>query len=166
MRSNDALLYPGTKPEPGSPGVLREVRRPLRCWKIDFEAGKPAEPSTFQDIFKTTDRQCYARKEMVMYEDMRVKYLFINLRYPAYVKWQSAIIVGCFVAAGLFFMFARGSGVWILSNAWWLCLIVGGLEILETVLALGKAKKDYMVDQQADAISQPDAPPESEGGEL
>ena len=78
-----------------------------------------------------------------MYEDMRVKYLYINRKYPAYLKSQVALVIGWLIGSGLFCLFAGTSDMWLLKNAWWLCLVVGGLEVLETLGAIRKAKKDY-----------------------
>lgn len=78
-----------------------------------------------------------------MYEDLSVKYLFINLKYPTYVKLQTALIIGWLIAATLFYIFASESSVWILRNAWWICLAIGLLEILESQFAIRKAKSSY-----------------------
>ena len=78
-----------------------------------------------------------------MYEAMQVKVLFFNFKYPAYVKLQVALVVGLLIGSALFYQFARGSDVWLLNNGWWLCLVLGGLEVLESLVAISKAKKDY-----------------------
>jgi hypothetical protein len=78
-----------------------------------------------------------------MYDEMRVKYLFINLKYPAYVKLQAAIVLGWLIVSGLLFVFARDSNFWLLENAWWLCLVIAVGEVIESLVAVAKAKKDY-----------------------
>lgn len=78
-----------------------------------------------------------------MYEDMRVKYLFINLRYPVYVKLQGMLIVTLIIAALTCFLYLKDSPLWMLKNVWWFLLIMAALEILEALLAIGKAKRAY-----------------------
>jgi uncharacterized membrane protein len=83
------------------------------------------------------------REDIEMYEEMRVKYLFINLKYPAYVKMQIAITLGWLIVGGLLFVFARDSRIWLLANGWWLSLVMVLGEVIESYLAVAKAKKDY-----------------------
>ncbi len=82
-----------------------------------------------------------------MYEGLRVKYFLINLKYPVYVKMQAVLIIGWIVGSILFYLFAPTSDIWLLEwlleNSWWLCLVVGGLEVVESLVAISKAKKDY-----------------------
>jgi len=78
-----------------------------------------------------------------MYKDMRVKYLFINMRYPVYVKFQGMLIVALVIAALPSFLYFKDSPNWMLKNVWWVLLIMVGLEIVETFLAIGKAKRDF-----------------------
>jgi uncharacterized membrane protein len=78
-----------------------------------------------------------------MYKDMPVKYLFINLKYPTYVSLQVTLIVGWMIAAGLFLAFGLGSDVWWIRNGWWLSLAAGCLEIIESLMAVNKAKTEY-----------------------
>jgi len=78
-----------------------------------------------------------------MYEDMRVKYLFINLRYPVYVKFQGMLIVALVIAALPCFLYLKDNPIWMLKNLWLFCLVLAGLEILEAWLAIGKAKRDF-----------------------
>ncbi|MDH3214546.1 MAG: hypothetical protein OEM05_18875 [Myxococcales bacterium] len=75
-----------------------------------------------------------------MYEDTQVKYLFVALKYPAYVKLQVALVIGWLIGSILCFSWARESDVWLLKNGWWLCLAIGGLEVLESLVAIRKAK--------------------------
>ena len=78
-----------------------------------------------------------------MYEEMRVKYLFINLRYPVYVKLQGMLIAALVIGALPCFLYLKDSPIWMLKNVWWFLLILAGLEILEAFLAIGKAKRDF-----------------------
>ena len=78
-----------------------------------------------------------------MYEKMRVKYLYINLKYPMYVKLQGMLIVALIIAALPCFLYLKDSPVWMLKNAWWLCLTLAFLEIVEALVAIGKAKRDF-----------------------
>jgi uncharacterized membrane protein len=73
--------------------------------------------------------------------DARVKYLFLNFRYQTYLRLQAAIVTALLVAAVLFFLFTRGHSFWLLDNAWWACLVVAGLEVAETWLALRQSKR-------------------------
>ena len=79
-----------------------------------------------------------------MYEEMRVKYLFINLRYPAYVRLQIVAVAAWIVGALLCFLFAGDSSVWLLRNGWWLCPCGALLEVGESFVAINKAKKDFI----------------------
>lgn len=93
-----------------------------------------------------------------MYKDMRVKYLFVNLKYPAYVKLQVALVVGWFVAGGVLFFFARDSGIWLLANGWWLCPVIAVAEVAESMAAVAKAKKDYVSSSEGEWMhNNPDA---------
>jgi hypothetical protein len=85
-----------------------------------------------------------------MYEEMRVKYLFINLRYPAYLKLQIALVAAWLVVSLLCFSFTKNSSMWILKNAWWLCIIVALLEVGESLVAINKAKKDFNIQSKND----------------
>lgn len=78
-----------------------------------------------------------------MYENMTVKYLFVNLKYPTYIKLQSALLAGWIIAAVLFYIYGADSTHWLWGNAWWICLVVAALEILESQLAIKKAKASY-----------------------
>ena len=82
-----------------------------------------------------------------MYEEMRVKYLFVNLKYPSYVRLQVFLVVGWVVAGGLLFLFARDSQAWLLKNGWWLCPLIAVCEVMESLVAVAKAKKDYVAHQ-------------------
>jgi len=76
------------------------------------------------------------------FEAMRVKYMFMDLRYPTYLKLQiSLVVVGAVLAAVLFPY--RGDANWLLGNGWWLCLVAVVGEVLESVVAISVAKKKY-----------------------
>lgn len=74
---------------------------------------------------------------------MRVKYLFIDLKYPAYIKLQIFLVVGWLLGAVLCFMFAKESAGWFVKNGWWLCLTIAVLESFESIGAIYKAKENY-----------------------
>lgn len=78
-----------------------------------------------------------------MYESTRIRYLFFNLPYRTYVVVQAAVIVAWGVAAVLFYLFGRGSDLWLWDNAWWLCILVAALEIFESRLALARARRAH-----------------------
>ena len=78
-----------------------------------------------------------------MYDEMRVKYLFINLKYPAYVRLQIVLVVALIIGAVLCFLFTRDSSVWALKNGWWLCPVGALFEVGESLFAVKKAKKNF-----------------------
>lgn len=78
-----------------------------------------------------------------MYEEMNVKYLIVNLKYSAYIKLQIALIFTCLVGAVLCYQFARGGDTWFFKNSWWLFIVAGILEAVESLIAIKKAKNDY-----------------------
>ena len=78
-----------------------------------------------------------------MYEQMRVKYLFLDLEYPAYIKLQAVLAVAWIIGALLSFFFGRDSQMWLLQNGWWFGPIVAFLEVVEAFVAVNKAKKDF-----------------------
>ena len=80
-----------------------------------------------------------------MYEEMRVKYLLINLKYPTYVRLQIVLVAAWIIGALLCFIFGRDSSFWLLKNGWWLCPIVALLEVGESFVAINKAKKDFKI---------------------
>ncbi|MCP4375911.1 MAG: hypothetical protein GY794_07030 [bacterium] len=84
-----------------------------------------------------------------MYEEMRVKYLGLNLKYSTYLKLQGLLVVLCIIAALPCFLYLKDHSRWILRNAWWCCLVVAFLEVVESVVAITKAKKDF--NRQGDA---------------
>lgn len=86
-----------------------------------------------------------------MYESTRIRYLFFNLRYRTYVAVQGAVIAAWGVAAVLFYLFGRGSDMWLWDNAWWICILAGALELFESWIALGKAKRVHAASSDRDA---------------
>ena len=74
---------------------------------------------------------------------MEIKYLFIGMKYPAYIKLQTTLLIGWIAASALFFFFGPSAGSWPLRNAWWLCLALAVVELLETLIAVRFAKKKY-----------------------
>lgn len=79
------------------------------------------------------------------YQDMRVKYLFVDLRYPAYLRLQIGLFIA-WIALGIALIPFRDSQVWLLANAWWLCPVIAVGEALESVVAITAAKKKYAAD--------------------
>lgn len=77
-----------------------------------------------------------------MSEEMRVKYLFIDLKYRAYAKLQIALITALIIGAVLCFLFTRDYSHWIVKNAWWICAATAVLEVIEFLAATGKARKE------------------------
>jgi len=86
---------------------------------------------------------------------MRVKYLFINMKYPLYVKLQGLLIVTLFAAAAACFVFLRDSATPVVKYAWALCLLVGLLEIVEMAVAIAKAKKAFHRESSSGASAPP-----------
>lgn len=78
-----------------------------------------------------------------MYEEMGVKYLFINLKYPAYLRLQIILVAAWIAGALLCFLFATDSSAWLLKNGWWLCSTGALLEVGESFVAINNAKKDF-----------------------
>ncbi len=78
-----------------------------------------------------------------MYENMRVKYLFVDLEYPAYIKLQAVLAAAWLIGGLLSFLFGGDSQMWLLQNGWWLGPIVALLEVIEAFVAVNKAKKDF-----------------------
>jgi hypothetical protein len=80
-----------------------------------------------------------------MYKEMEVKYLFLSMKYPSYIKLQTFLVVGWLVAAVLAFVFAKNSQIWFIKNGPWLYPIVALLEIGEAYIAIRKAKSKFDV---------------------
>jgi hypothetical protein len=78
-----------------------------------------------------------------MYGDMRVKYLLLDMAYPAYVRMQATIVGGLLLASLVFFFHGRESSLWVVSNGWWLCLVGAVLEVAEAMVAVNSAKEEY-----------------------
>ena len=78
-----------------------------------------------------------------MSDEMRVKYPFMSLKYSTYVKIQATLILSLIVGALLLFLYGRDSSVWLMKNGWWMCAILALLEVVESLVAIGKAKKDF-----------------------
>lgn len=80
-----------------------------------------------------------------MNEEMRVKYLFLNMKYPSYIKLQSIFVIAWLVGAVLSYFLAQDSQVWFLKNGPWLYPIIALLEAGEAYMAIKKAKKEFNV---------------------
>lgn len=86
-----------------------------------------------------------------MKNEMRVKYLFINLKYPSYIKLQAILIIALLSGAILTYFFAHDSQFWFLRNGPWFYPIIALLEVGEAYIAIRKAKKTF--NEQPDASS-------------
>ncbi|MFB3109000.1 MAG: hypothetical protein ACE1ZE_06470 [Candidatus Binatia bacterium] len=78
-----------------------------------------------------------------MYEKMRVKYLFVNLEYPTYIKLQAVLAVAWMMGGLLSFLYGRDSQMWLLQNGWWFGPCVALLEVIEAFVAVNKAKREF-----------------------
>jgi len=77
-----------------------------------------------------------------MNEEMRVKYLFINMRYPLYIKLQTIFVIAWLIAAIASFFLAQNSQVWFFKNGPWLYPIIALLQVGEAFIAIKKSKKE------------------------
>jgi len=75
-----------------------------------------------------------------MAEELRVKYLFVNLRYRNYVRLQAGIVVTWIVLAVIAYVARSGSPSPLWSNAWLVGVIAAVAEGVESKLAVDKAK--------------------------
>ncbi|WP_441004573.1 hypothetical protein [Pseudocolwellia agarivorans] len=78
-----------------------------------------------------------------MYQNMSIKYLFINLKYPSYVKLQVILFTFWVIASPISYVLLKESSISLLHNAWWVCLCIALAEAFESFLAIKKAKKGY-----------------------
>ena len=78
-----------------------------------------------------------------MYEEMRVKYLFVNMKYPLYLKLQGLLIVSLVIAAAACYFLIKDSSIWVVKDAWLICLVLAAFEVFEAAVAIGKAKKNF-----------------------
>ena len=78
-----------------------------------------------------------------MYEDMRIKYLGVNLKYSSYVTLQTFLIIAWLIASSFCFIYLKSNDIWFFKNAWWFCIIIGFLELVESFIAISKTKRDY-----------------------
>ena len=78
-----------------------------------------------------------------MSEEMRVKYLFVDLKYSTYVKLCAVITICWLLLGGFFFVYTQDSSIWFLKNGWWLSPVVALVGVIESILAISKAKKEY-----------------------
>ena len=82
-----------------------------------------------------------------MPEEMRVKYLFINLAYSAYIKLCVGILLFILVGSLSSFLAFQNSPSWTLRNCWWMMLIFAAAGLGEMLMAIAKAKKDHARNQ-------------------
>ena len=78
-----------------------------------------------------------------MYDEMKVKILFLNIKYPLYLKIQIAMVIGWFIGGFLCYLYLKDSSVWYLKNGWWLFPVIAILEVGEAFVVIKKAKKEY-----------------------
>ena len=78
-----------------------------------------------------------------MSEEMRIKYLFVDMKYSLYIKLQGAFVIALLIGAALSFFLAQDSDEWFLKNGWWLLSIFALLEVGEAYIAIKKSKKEF-----------------------
>ncbi|ODS22913.1 hypothetical protein AB835_11720 [Candidatus Endobugula sertula] len=89
-------------------------------------------------------------EDISMSEQMRIKFLFIDMPYAAYIKMQSLFVVLFLIAVALLYYYGSSSDDWLYRNGWWLCLVVAIAEIIETVFSINKAKKEWITKSKAE----------------
>lgn len=86
-----------------------------------------------------------------MYNEMKVKYMLLNMKYPSYIKLQAFLVISLLLGAILTFFMAQDSQTWFLKNGPWLYPIIALLEVGEAYIAIRKAKKEFNVQQNTSA---------------
>jgi hypothetical protein len=76
-----------------------------------------------------------------MSEELRIKYLFMNMRCSYYIKMQVATFLLCIALALIFYCFFGDSKSTPLRYLWALALLGAVIEAIETKLAIRKAKR-------------------------
>lgn len=77
-----------------------------------------------------------------MDDELRIRYPFFSLRYRNFARLQAIIIGALLIAAVAFFLEARNHPFWWFANAWWILLVVAGLEGVESWLLVRRARMD------------------------
>jgi len=85
-----------------------------------------------------------------MNEEMRIKYLFVDMKYSSYIKLQGTFIIALLIGAMLSFFLAQDSETWFFKNSFWLLPIVAVLEMGEAYIAIKKSKKEFNAQQSTD----------------
>ena len=78
-----------------------------------------------------------------MYEEMRIKYYFVDMKYSLYIQFQGAFVIALLIGAILCFFLTQDSDNWFLKNGWWLLSIFALLEVGEAYIAIKKSKKEF-----------------------
>lgn len=78
-----------------------------------------------------------------MAEDMKINFLVFSLKYKTYVALQIAIIASLIALAPVAYIYGHESADWLMSNSWWLCLVIAALEVGEAVVAITLAKRRH-----------------------
>lgn len=85
-----------------------------------------------------------------MNEEMRIKYLFVDMKYSLYVKIQGTFVITLLIGAILSFFLAQNSEIWFFKNSFWLLPIFAVLEAGEAYIAIKKSKKEFNAEQSTD----------------
>lgn len=78
-----------------------------------------------------------------MNEEMRIKYLFVDMKYSLYIQFQGAFVIALLIGAILCYFLTQDSDNWFLKNSWWLLSIFALLEVGEAYIAIKKSKKEF-----------------------
>jgi hypothetical protein len=78
-----------------------------------------------------------------MYQEMKVKYLFVELVYPTYVKLQVTLFLVWLTASPICFLFLNDSQLPYAEHYWWACIAIAVLEAAEAYIAIKKSKRNF-----------------------
>jgi len=78
-----------------------------------------------------------------MNEEMRIKYLFVDMKYSLYIQLQGAFVIALLIGAILSFFLAQDSEIWFFKNSFWILPIFALLEMGEAYIAIKKSKKEF-----------------------
>ena len=85
-----------------------------------------------------------------MNEEMRIKYLFVDMKYSLYIQFQGSFVIALLIGAILCFFLTQDSDNWFLKNGWWLLSVFAVLEAGEAYIAIKKSKKEFNAEQSTD----------------
>ena len=77
-----------------------------------------------------------------MLDDVRVKYLFVNLTLKNYLRLQAGVLVVCTGVFLALLLYRDHSNV-ILANAWWVFLALIVCELIESIFAISRALREH-----------------------